>query len=606
MGLFGLGAFILLANLFYHQVLNEENRNLAKDRTLTQKSINAPRGIIYDRNDKLIVVNQPIYGLEMIYSEISDDMDKEAFCELLDITPEEYKDAMSAARSKRYFRRNLPIRFISDISPVVYSRFQEHLYRFRGFYPSIESRRSYPHPYAGHALGYVSEVSQKDLELSETYVAGDQKGSSGIERVYDLDLRGKRGIEYLLRDNIGRMIDSYQDGGLDSSAVPGHDIKTSLDIDLQALGEQLMKGKRGSIVAIEPSTGEILTMISSPTYNPNQLSYGKARSNTYLDLVRDTLNNPLLDRSVRAKYPPGSIFKPILSLIALQEGLFTPNRGMACDGEYVINRRRGFIQKCRHHPRPNNIQTALQHSCNTYYYQMMRELVDHYGYSEPSKGLSMVNEYLYQFGLGSPLGIDSDNESGGFVPTPKFYDDMYNTAEYSWRSTYILSLGIGQGELELTTVQMANLAAILANRGYFYTPHLVKSLSYTGLPHADFLLRHEVSIDSIHFPPVIDGMQRVVDAGTGWRARVPGLSVCGKTGTSQNPHGEDHSVFFGFAPRDNPQIAIAVYVENAGGGGRVAAPIGGMIMEKYINGEIAERRQAEQQRLMELDLISLP
>lgn len=604
--LFVIGSFILIGYLFEHQILNENYRTQAQNRTLIKRTIPAPRGIVYDRNNELLVVNEPTYELEMIYREIPDDMDLESFCELLEISLEEYNDLIANARSKPYFRSYIPITFLSNIDPLVFARFQEHLFRFEGFYPTLKNKRSYPYPHAAHVLGYISEVNMRDIERSpEIYSIGDIKGTSGIENVYENELRGDKGIEYLLKDNIGRAIASFRDGELDKAAAPGEDVITTLDIKLQAFGEELMSNKKGSIVALDPKTGEILTMISSPGYDPNTLSLGRTRSNSFLELLADTLNEPFLDRALQAKYPPGSIFKPILSLIAMQEGVWYHNKPMKCSGEYEINKKKGFVQGCRDHPNPYNVQVALEHSCNTYYYQMIRDYIERYGFSNPGQGLDELMSYLESFGIGRQLGIDLLNESSGFRPSADFYDKRINTREYSWRSTYILSLGIGQGELELTTLQMANLAAIIANRGYFYVPHIIKSFGDDRSIGLRYTERQTIPIDSIYYSPVIDGMRRVIRSGTGTMAYVPGLEVCGKTGTSQNA-GIDHSVFFGFAPMNNPEIAVAVYVENAGGGGAVAAPIGGLFIEKYLNGEIASRRKKLEEEIKAINLISQP
>lgn len=602
--IFALGALVLIMNLLSHQIINSEYRDKAESRTLTKKTIFPPRGTIFDRNGKIMVFNQPSYELDIIYNEIPKDFDKESFCALLDITPVEYDQRLETVMGRHYFRRSLPITLISDINPAVYSRFQEHLYKFPGFYPNIKSRRAYPYPHAGHALGYVSEVNSSDVEGSDIYDIGDYKGTSGIERVYDLDLRGEKGIEYLLKDNIGREVENYKDGALDSMATAGTDLVSSLDIELQALGEELLQNKRGGIVAIEPSSGEILAMVSSPSYDPNKLSFGKDRNETFLRLFTDTLNKPFMDRSLQAKYPPGSIFKPVLALIALQEGITYPDRGMTCNGKYTVSK--GFTQGCRQHPRPTDIQTALQFSCNSYFFQLIREFLDQFGFSNPSAGLALLNKYLRAFGLGEKLGVDLLNENSGFLPTPEYYNNIYNTPEYTWRSTYVLSLGIGQGEIELTTIQMANLAAIIANKGSFYVPHIVKGTlkkdTLISFPHEKKI----VPIDAKHFTPVIEGMFRVVQAGTGRRAYVSGLDICGKTGTSQNPHGEDHSVFFGFAPKDNPKIAIAVFVENAGGGSALAAPVAGFMIEKYLTGSVSESRKSEEDRILGINLLEIP
>ena len=601
-----IGSLLLTGHLFEHQITNKTYRAQAENRTLIERTISAPRGNITDRNGKLIVVNEPTYELEMIKREVSEDMDIGAFCTLLNITPEEYDLLLEKAVSRKYYRSYIPITFLSNIDPLIFARFQEHLFQFPGFYPKLKNKRNYPYPHAAHVLGYISEVNSHDLETrGDVFSIGDIRGTSGIEKVYEEDLRGQKGYEYILKDNVGREVEEYNSGSLDKAAVGGDDIRTSLDIELQAFGEELMGLKRGSVVAIEPSSGEILTMISAPSYDPNKLSLGQARNEAFQELLFDTLNKPFLDRSLQAKYPPGSIFKPILTLIALQEGMWYANKPMKCSGEYDVNRRKGFIQKCRDHPAPYNMQTALQYSCNTYYYQMIREYIDRYGYNNPGKGLDELMGYLDKFGIGRELGIDLLNEEEGFRPSSAYYDRKINTREYSWKSTYILSLGIGQGELELTTLQMANLAAIIANRGFYYTPHILKEYASEKEIGSKFNTKQRVGVDSIHFEPVIDGMEWVISGGTGWKAYVPGLRICGKTGTSQNA-GKDHSVFFAFAPKEDPKIAIAVYVENAGGGGEVAAPIGGLMIEKYLNGDIRSNRQALVANIKNINLTDLP
>ena len=604
--IFVLGGLVLSGNLFVLQVVKQEYRSQAQNRTLTKRTIVPSRGFITDRNGELLVVNEAAYDLDLIFGEKDPDMDVDPFCKLLEITPSDFELAMSEATSRPYFRESLPIKFMNNIGPEVFSYFQEHLHKFPGFYPTIQNKRSYPYPNAAHVLGFLGEVSARDIaENPETYAIGEYKGITGIERTYDKTLRGTKGTQYLLKDNLGREIESFMEGRLDSSATNGASLRSTLDIDLQSYAESLMVNKKGSIVAIEPSTGEILAMVSAPGYDPNLLSLGRQRNITYLELLQDTLNKPLFNRSLQAKYPPGSIFKPIFSLIALHQKTRGVNRPMVCTGEYVINEKRGYVQKCRAHPRPNGIASALQHSCNTYYYQLLRNFIDDNGVSTPGKGLDILNEYLYDFGLGQPLGIDLMNESSGFVPTPTFYDNIYLPRGDNWRSTYILSLGIGQGELELTTVQMANLAAVIANRGYFITPHLVKeSIGSDSMPRA--WPKNEVGIDSLLFTPVIRGMEWVISGGTGFRARVPGVTICGKTGTSQNPHGIDHSVFFAFAPKDDPKIALAVYLENAGDGGVVAAPIAGLVIEKYLRGKISDNRLYLEQSMKNINLLSNP
>lgn len=589
-GFFALCTLLLVYKAAELQIIETKYQEQAQRTTLDKKIKYPSRGLIYDRNDELLVVNTPIYDIMAIYKKVDPKMDTAAFCSLLDIPTDTFSTLLNKDwRSVRY-HKSVPYRFLSKVQPEVYAKFQERMYEFPGFYPVVRNIRTYPHHYAGHALGYLGEVDQKKIDESEgTYQTGDFYGVNGVERSYEEILRGHKGIEYLLKDNLGREVGTYDDGALDSFAVSGADINIALDLDIQEYGEKLMANKRGAIVAIEPSTGEVLSLISAPTYDPNILKMDADRGKAFTHMLNDSINKPMLDRAVISKYPPGSIFKPVYSLIALQMGITYPNRTIHCDGSYETGR--GFSQGCRNHPTPYNIGIALQWSCNSYYYQLMKEGIEQYGYNFPGRGLDTIANYLRDFGLGVRTGIDYNYENPGFIPNSKYYDDLYDYVANGWKSTYILSVGIGQGELELTTVQMANLAAIIANRGYYYPPHLIRSINKeTKLIDERFKTRKTVRIDAQHFPPVIEGMEKVVSAGTARSAAIPGIEVCGKTGTSQNATGTDHSVFFGFAPKDNPKIAIAVYVEQAGGGSGTAAPIGGLIMEKYLNDTIAKNR----------------
>jgi len=403
-------------------------------------------------------------------------------------------------------------------------------------------------------------------------------------------------VRHVITDNLGRVVESFNKGELDKQAKPGTNINVSIDFELQKYGEFLMQGKRGSVIAIEPSTGEILCSISAPTYDPNTLNLDEDRGKAFDQLMQDNVNKPFLDRTVLAKYPPGSIFKPILSLIAFQEGISSPYKGVSCPGYYEYNT---FRYNCHDHPYPANVSIALTHSCNSYFFDMIRNTLEVNGYTKPGEGLTMMNNYLYKFGLGKPLGIDNHIESGGSIPTANYYNRLYANEVNGWKSTYVMSIGIGQGELELTTVQMANLAAIIANRGKYYTPHLIRGLSDNSIQiDPKFKVVRDVGIDLEHFDAVIKGMENVISWGTGTKARVPGVRVAGKTGTSQNPFGDDHSVFFAFAPVDDPQIAIAVYVENAGFGSDYAAPIAGLLMEQYINNEISTNSKYKEERVI--------
>ena len=404
----------------------------------------------------------------------------------------------------------------------------------------------------------------------------------------------------MLRNNLGSEVASYNEGKLDSLSKEGMDLYSTLDLDLQKYCEELMTNKRGSIVAIEPSTGEILSMVSSPGYDPNLLNLDEDRGKAFKQLLSDKLQKPLLNRSTAATYPPGSIFKPVLSLISFQEGTFSPYRKVPCFGQYEY---RTFSFGCHQHTSCDNVKSAIMHSCNSYFFEMVRKLIEKEGYSNPEIGLNILRSHLHDFGLGRQLGIDLPSEKSGFVPTPEYYDNLYRNAGANWRSTYIMSIGIGQGELDLTTLQMANLACIIANRGYYIAPHLIKGFSDERMTlKSEYRVQRHVRIDQKHFEPVIEGMRWTILYGTGSRANTAGISICGKTGTSQNPHGDDHSVFYAFAPKENPQIALAVYVENAGFGGDIAAPIAGLVIEKHIKGKV--NRPILEEQMKNIDLIS--
>lgn len=595
-----LGSLVLLGKSAQLQLFESKYKEKAQRLTLEKNVLYPSRGLIYDRNGELMVINKPIYELKVVYNKIDPQMDTSFFCELLDIDKATFDKNITKNWRDRKFSKSIPYTFLSKISPEKFSRFQEHLFRFPGFSPSIKNIRAYPHENAAHVLGYLGEVDQNKIDETDTdYESGDFIGKSGLEKTYEEVLKGKKGLQYLLKDNLGREVSSYSGGSLDSVAVPGIDIVTGIDLELQKYGEFLMENKRGSIVAIEPKTGEILTMVSAPGYDPNLLNLDEDRGRAFKVLLGDTLNKPFLDRSTLAKYPPGSIFKPILSLIAFQEGLFRANQGVSCPGEYQY---RSFTYGCHNHPRPNNVEIALVHSCNSYFFQMVRDVIEKDGFSKPALGLNMLHDYLTNFGLGRKLGLDNVYENKGFIPSADYYNKLYSGR--GWRSTYIMSIGIGQGELELTTLQMANLAAILANHGSYYTPHLVKEMGNGEMIKSQYRELNHVGIDSVHFKRVINGMRKTIDYGTGMQAKVPGITVCGKTGTSQNSFGADHSVFFAFAPEKDPKIAIAVYVENAGWGATIAAPIAGLMIEKYLKGEISPYMKRLEKRMENVILVA--
>jgi len=603
---FVIAGSIILYNTAKLQLFNTDFKERAEKTTLQKRTLYPSRGNIYDRHGKLLVINEPIYNLEVIYNELSPEMDTTLICELLRISKNEFVRNINKDWSKAQFRKSIPFTFLKRISPDVFAIFQEHLHKFPGFYPEIRNVRSYPHKNAANILGYLGEVNEEQIESSEgKYKLGDFTGISGLEKMYEDHLCGTKGVEYILKDNLGREVSALAEGRMDSLAVAGENIISSIDLDFQNYGEELMTNKRGSIVAIEPRTGEILAMVSTPTYDPNILRVDRRKA--FAQLLNDTINKPFLDRSVMAKYPPGSIFKPIFALIAFQEKIASPYNIVTCNGEYESNTK-GFAQGCRDHPSPVGIRSALQHSCNTYFYHFMRAFINGNDPMNPGVNMDKLKMYLNQFGIGEKLGVDNLYENSGFFPDGQWYSDFYKKrGEQRWYSTMVLSLGIGQGEIELTTIQMANLATILANRGKFVTPHLLKAFeNNSSLIPEKFTTYQKVPIDSAYFEPVIEGLSRVVTQGTGQIAYVPGLQIAGKTGTSQNPHGKDHSVFFAFAPKDDPKIAIAVYIENAGAGSTYAAPIASLMIEKYLNGEVRPRRTYLEKSMKNLDLISKP
>ena len=596
--LFLLGAGILLAKTAQIQLVDNSYRDKAQAAAINKFVLYPSRGLVYDRNEVLMTYNQPIYELMVTYKQVDPEMDTIAFCDILNIDKKEFRKRLNKKWGRRY-SKNVPFTFMRRLSAESYGQLQESLHEFPGFYVQKRNIRGYRDSIASHTLGYISEVNASQIENSSIYSSGDYIGKDGLEAFYEEELRGKKGLKYQLKDNVGRIVGDYKDGSLNQNAVSGKDLKISIDTKLQNYGEQLMANKLGSIVAIEPSTGEILTMISAPTYDPNKLSISRERGDLFKKLLDDPLN-PFFNRAVSAQYPPGSLFKPIVGLIALQENVWNYNRFVPCSGAYWnVDRFLG----CHEHPPAYNMGNAIQYSCNSYFCETFKSIIDKEGYHNPNKGLDLFNSYLYEFGLGRNLDIDFQPEKSGNIPTTKLYDKLYRGR--TWRSPTIVSVGIGQGELQLTTLQMANLAAIIANRGSYYTPHLVKEYLNVDEPIDDkYTTLKKVSIDSIHFEKVIQGMAKVTTAGTANWSHITDISICGKTGTAQNPHGKDHSIFFAFAPRENPQIAIAVYVENAGDGGAFAAPIASLMIEKYLKEQIrTANRQYMEDYILRSNLI---
>ncbi|MCB0706081.1 MAG: penicillin-binding protein 2 [Saprospiraceae bacterium] len=603
--LFILTAGILIYQAFNLQILNESYARDADATASDNYTVYPSRGLIFDRNKTLLINNNPVYDILVTFKQVDPNMDKDKFCSLLGITEADFNKRLNKDWSDIRYRRDKPFIFLSTVSAETYASFQESLYEFPGFFVQTRNVRAYPKPNAAHVLGFIREVDQSELDnMGELYAPGDYIGASGLEKEYEAELRGKKGARYVLKDNLGRVVGSYKDGQLDSSPKSGLDMTTSLDIELQAYAELLMNGKIGAVVAIEPKTGEVLSMVSMPTYDPNELTINRSRGDAVRRLSADSLK-PFFNRAVMAKYPPGSIFKPVIGLVGLQKGYLYPNTYHFCPGFYSYN---SFTWGCRNHPAPIGVSTAVQFSCNTYFFQTFRDIIDkEESFYKPEVGLDTLVSYLHRFGLGHELGIDFPGEQEGNIPTSTYYNRLYPKDQGGWKSPTILSLGIGQGEIQLTTLQMANLAVIVANKGYYRIPHLIKSFSDPEISIPEqFLENNYVGVKQQFFSPIIEGMVAVINAGTGRIAGLPNIQVAGKTGTVQNPQGEDHSTFIAFAPADDPKIAIAVYVENAGGGGRFAAPIASLLIEKYLTGEISEGRKWIEKRMLETNLTGKP
>ena len=579
-GIFIAVAAIIAIRLFYIQIIDDSYLLSANNNVLRKVVVYPARGVIYDRNGKVLVQNEPVYDL-LVTPREAVEIDTALLCQLIDIDKEGFESRMNKARAHSPYRASI---FEKQLSATVYAQLQEHLYKFRGFYVQNRTVRSYPDSIAPQLLGFIQEVNDKDIERSGGfYRPGDYIGGGGIERSYEDLLRGQRGVKNQMVDALNRPKGIFMEGKYDTLAVSGEGLISTIDQDLQVLAEKLMKGKAGSVVAIEPSTGEILSFVSGPSYDPN-LMVGRERGNNYMKLLNDE-NRPLFIRPIQASYPPGSVFKVVSALTAQQAGLIDEHTIFNCPGGYRYGRGGRAIMRCTHVCGPTDLVRSIQRSCNTYYGYTYAKMIDSRGMSGP-KAYDLWREALQKFGLGVKLGIDLPGERSGMVPTSDFYSKRFGSEK--WRSGYNISLSIGQGELGITPLQMANVMAIVANRGFYYRPHLVKGIGEKKIIKDEFVEKISAGVDSKYYEPVMVGMIRVVNmpGGTGYSLRIKGIEMCGKTGTAQNPHGKHHAVFFAFAPRVNPKIAIAVFVENAGYGGVWAGPIASMLVEKYINDTI--------------------
>jgi len=589
----GVVLAIFLSRLFYLQIIDNTFKDLASQNVIKRVPNYPNRGLIIDREGKLVVFNDAVYDLYVIPSKVKE-MDTIKFCQLLKIEPEFFRTQLKKARKHS---RHRPSVFVKQISAKDFALFQEYMFQFPGFYEELRTIRRYPFRSAGHILGYIGEVSPAQIEKNKNYQSGDYLGISGLEYTYEDYLKGRRGVRYMLVDNLNREKGRFKNGELDTPAIAGKNMVITIDIDLQNYGEYLMQNKKGSIVCIEPSTGEILAMISSPVYDPNLLT-GRERGKNFVALKNDTLQ-PLYNRPIMGFYPPGSTFKTLNGLIGLQEGVITSNTGFGCREGFSLG---SLFIKCRPHPPAENLSIALQHSCNAYFCNTFKYIIDNRKYKDEDASLAKWDEYLYSFGLGRKTGVDIPNEQKALVPTPEYYAKVYKG--WRWKSSTIISLGIGQGEIATTPLQLANVTACIANRGWWYIPHLAKRIDDPSFfKDNKFLVKQKTMVDSVHFVSVVEAMFLTVEQGTARGSRIDGLTMCAKTGTVQNPQGEDHSMFIAFAPKDNPKIAVCAIVENAGGGSKFAGPVASLMIEKYLNDTISTRRKEIEKRILETDLI---
>ena len=578
---------IYIIRLFTLQLLSDDYKKNADSNAFLKKIDYPSRGVITDRHGKLLVYNQPAYDIMVVMNEAKDHIDTLDFCSLLGITRKEFDDRMANIKDRSKnpgYSRFTQQMFLSQLSDRDFSVLQEKMYRFPGFYVQKRSIRQYEYPYAAHVLGDVAEVSPADIEEDDYYQSGDYIGKLGVERFYEKYLRGEKGVQILLRDAHGRIQGSYMNGELDRPPVPGKNLTLGMDVELQALGERLLEGKLGSIVAIEPKTGEVLCMVSSPAYDPRMM-VGRQRSKSHRLLSQDSWK-PLLNRSIMGTYPPGSTFKTTQALTFLSEGIITPQTPYPCYHGFVF---KGLRVGCHGHASPLPLVPAIATSCNGFFCWGLYYMIgSRKKYPTVQVAMDTWRDYMVSMGFGYPLGIDLPGEKRGLIPNSQFYDKAYKG---SWNGLTIISIAIGQGEVTATPLQIANLGATIANRGYFITPHVVKKIE-DGKLDSLYTQRRYTMASKEAYDYVVSGMRQAVLGGTCHALASYDFMPCGKTGTAQN-RGHDHSVFMGFAPMDDPKIAVSVYVENGGWGATYGVPIGGLIMEQYIKGQLSEASEAK-------------
>ncbi len=594
----GIAAAILIGRLFVIQIVDTSYKIDASNNSMVYQTIYPTRGIIHDRNGKILVGNKMTYDLLVTPKEV-EAFDTLTLCNVLGISPEFVREKMDEYHRYRTRIGYRSVVMLKQIPPETYLKFAEVAYRFPGFRGQARSIREYPFNAGGNLLGYVSEVDKAYIESHKgEYASGDYAGKTGIEAAREKELRGEKGYAIFLRNSRNKIESRYRDGEMDKEAIPGNDITTTIDADLQKYGQMLMQNKVGSLVAIEPSSGEILTLVSSPGIDVDVLAdFGSH----YNEILNDPYK-PMFNRAVQAPYPPGSVFKLVNGLIGLQEGVLTPETKYPCSMGYYFGRNR---LGCHDHRSPLDLEESIMMSCNAYYCYVLRSILENGKYGSIAEALDKWNEYVKSFGFGRKLGSDFPAELGGTIPDAAYYDKVYG--KNAWKATNIISLSIGQGEIGCTPLHLANLCATIANRGYFYIPHIVKDSEHVSID-SKFRQRQYTMVDTSYFPVVVEGMYRAVNSGYGSGATasvaaVEGLDICGKTGTAQNPRGDDNSVFICFAPKDNPKIAVAAYIEHGSFGARWAAPIASLLVEKYLTGEISPQRGYLETRVLEGNLM---
>ncbi len=579
---------VFAASLFYLQIYDTSYQKLSENNAIKVVYDYPQRGYIFDRNGKLLVTNQPSYDVMVIPRNVKP-LDTLEFCALLKITKEDF---ISIYKKDSIYSTRLPSVFIPQLTKSEYAALSEKMYKYEGFYIQKRSLRDYQVNHSANVLGYISEVNERTIKENPYYQMGELIGTGGVEKQYEDILRGTKGVKYIQKDRFNRDIGPYKEGIYDTLPTRGHDIMLTIDAALQDYGEKLMVNKRGGIIAIEPETGEILALVAAPNYDPSLL-VGRDRSKNFSKLYYDTIAKPLYDRVLQGEYPPGSPFKTLTALIGLQEGVIALDEKIYCHGGYNY----GGSKKlgCHHHATPLSMIGGIANSCNSYFATVYRRTIDKY--PTPQEGIDHWRQHLLSFGLGNYLGYDLPVGKKGLIPDSEYYNHFYQYPKYNWYSTATISNSIGQGEVLLTPIQMVNFTTTIANRGYYYTPHILKKIvDLDTIPHK-FTEKHLTSIDQKYFEPVVEGMNDVYHYGTASSIQIPGIEICGKTGTAENyirVNGKrmqltDHSVFVAFAPKDNPKIAIAVFVENGYWGSRWAGRIAGLMIEKYLHGEISRK-----------------